>query len=418
MATDDVESTHTTWITGSSISSPTADLLWQRATITGIDHRWVGPDSGTSQLTWLQSPPLTVAATGNFSFTFRHRFSYEFDTSGNYDGGQIQISANNGPWTDIGASASPPYNGTLLGYAGNTNPLQGLSAYVKQNAAYPSLETVTVGLGTTYAGQTVRVRFAIGSDAGGGGGGWDVDDIAFTNITNTPFDAIVAHAGACYSLTPQAGTPQSTAINTAFGTALKVLVKDGGGTPVSGAAVTFTVPTTGATAAFATASAVTTNVSGVATATTLTANAVVGAYLATATVGIQSAVFMLRNKLACSLDLDDDGVVLAHTDALLLARYIANALPSVDLTANAKNPSSLVTASSIQAAVEAMKSGLFVDVDGDNVVDSKDALIVLRALLGFRDTGLTNGLSLGSSTRQTGALMRSWLVTNCGLTLP
>ena len=127
---------------------------------------------------------------------------------------------------------------------------------------------------------------------------------------------------------------------------------------------------------------------------------------------------MLRNKLACSLDLDDDGVVLAHTDALLLARYIANALPSVDLTANAKNPSSVVTASTIQAAVEAMKSGLFVDVDGDNVVDSKDALIVLRALLGFRDTGLTNGLSLGSSTRQTGALMRSWLVTNCGLALP
>ena len=65
-----------------------------------------------------------------------------------------------------------------------------------------------------------------------------------------------------------------------------------------------------------------------------------------------------------------------------------------------------------------MKSRLFVDVDGDNVVDSKDALIVLRALLGFRDTGLTDGLALGSSTRKTAAALRSWLVTNCGLTLP
>ncbi len=418
-ATDDVESTHTVWTTGSSVASPAPNLLWQRSAISGLDHRWVGPDSGTSQLTWLQSPPLTVAATGNFSFTFRHRFSFEFDTSGNYDGGQIQISTDNGvSWTSIGASAAPTYNGTLLAYTGNTNPLQGLTAYVKQNAAYPALETVTVSLGTAYAGQTVRVRFAIGTDLSGAGGGWEVDDIAFTNITNTPFDSIVAHAGACYSLTAQAGTPQSTTVNTAFPTALKVLVKDGGGVPVPGASVTFTAPTTGASAAFASASAVLANASGVATATTLTANGVAGSYQATATVGLQSAVFLLRNKLACSLDLDDDGVVLAHTDALLLARYIANALPNVDLTANAKNPTSVVPASTIQAAVEAMRSGLFVDVDGDNVVDSKDALIVLRALLGFRDTGLTDGLALGSSARKTGAALNAWLVTNCGLTLP
>ncbi len=421
--TDDVESTHTVWTTGSSVASPTSDLLWQRSTITGIDHRWVGPDSGTSQLTWLQSPPLTVAATGNFSFTFRHRFSFEFDASGNYDGGQIQISTDNGvSWTSIGASATPTYNGTLF-TSGTTNPLVPVppvttSAYVKQNAAYPALETVSVNLGTAYAGQTVRVRFAIGSDSFGAAGGWEVDDIAFTNITNTPFDSIVAHAGACYSITPQAGTPQSTIVNTAFPVALKALVKDGSGTPVVAAPVTFTVPTSGASGAFVSATAVTTDASGVATATTLSANGTVGSYQATATVGLQSAVFLLRNKLACTLDLDDDGLVLAHTDAVLLARYIANALPNVDLTANAKNPTSAVTASTIQAAVEAMKSGLFVDVDGDNVVDSKDAVIVLRALLGFRDTGLTNGLVLGGSTRQTGAALRSWLVTNCGLTLP
>ena len=110
--------------------------------------------------------------------------------------------------------------------------------------------------------------------------------------------------------------------------------------------------------------------------------------------------------------------MLPHTDALLLARYIANTLPNVDLTANAKNPASSVTASAIQSAVEAMRSGKFVDVDGDNVVDSKDAIIVMRALLGFRDAGLTAGLSFGSSARQSGAALRTWLVTNCGLTLP
>ena len=418
-ATDDVESTHTVWTTGSSLSSPTTGQLWQRTTLTGIDHRWAGPASVTSQLTWLQSPPLTVAATGNFSFTFRHRFGFEFDSNGNFDGGQVQISSNNGStWTDIGASAVPSYNGTLFVYTGNTNPMQGQAAYVKQNITYPALEAVTVNLGAAYAGQTVRVRFVIGTDEGGGGSGWEIDDIAFSNITNTPFDAIVGHAAACYSLTPQAGTPQSTPISSAFPTALRVLVKDGSGVPVPGASVTFVAPTTGATAAFASPIAVLANASGVAIATALTANAVLGRYQVTATAGLQSAVFVLRNTLACSLDLDDDGVVLAHTDALLLARYIANAIPNVDLTANAKNPTSIATASTIQAAVEAMRSGRFVDVDGDNVVDSKDAMIVLRALLGFRDTGLTSGLSLGTSTRQTGAQLRAWLVTNCGLTLP
>ena len=143
-----------------------------------------------------------------------------------------------------------------------------------------------------------------------------------------------------------------------------------------------------------------------------------GPFQATATVGAQSTAFFLTNKPVCSLDLDGDGFVRPHTDALLLARYIANTLPSVDLTANAKNPTSVVPFATIQNAVEAMKSGLVIDVDGDNVVDSKDALIVLRALLGFRDTGLTNGLSFTGSARQTGAALRVWLVTNCTLTLP
>ena len=166
------------------------------------------------------------------------------------------------------------------------------------------------------------------------------------------------------------------------------------------------------------ANAVFSDGNGVATSTALTANGIAGSYQATATVGLQSAVFLLRNRLACSLDLDDDGVVLAHTDALLLLRYIGNTIANVDLTANAKNPSSTVTASAIQAAVEAMRNGLFVDVDGDNVVDRKDALIVLRALLGFRDTALTDGLSLTGSSRNTGSALRQWLTTHCGINLP
>ena len=416
-ATDDVESTTTTWTTGTSAANPTANMLWRRVELGATDHRWLGPDVGAPLLNWLQSPLLNVAAAGNFSFTFRHRFSFEFDAGANYDGGQIQISTNNGStWTDIGASAVPTYNGALT-VTGFGNPLQGLAAYVKTSPSYPALQTVTVSLGTAYAGQTVRVRFAIGSDDAVDAPGWEIDDIAFANITNTPFATVIAHAGACYSVTAQAGTPQTTGLATPFSTALKALVKDGSGTPVAGKAVTFTVPGAGASGAFSAVTTVNTDINGIAIAPVLTTNTVPGAFAATASAGLQTTTFALTNA-ACRLDLDRDGVVLAQTDALLLARYIANTTPSVDLTANAKNPTSAATAATIQNTVEAMRSGLFVDVDGDNLVNSKDALIVMRALLGFRDAGLIAGLPLAGSARQTGAALRSWLVSNCGLTLP
>ena len=416
-ATDNVESTHTVWTTGTSAAIPVAAALWRRIELGATDHRWLGPDVGGAQLNWLQSPPLNVAAAGSFTFTFRHRYSFEFDTGANYDGGQIQISSNNGgTWTDIGASAVPAYNGTITATGGG-NPLEGLAGFVKTSASYPLLQTVTVSLGTLYAGQTVRVRFAIGSDEATGAPGWEIDDIVFANITNTPFDTVIAHASACYSLTAQAGTPQTTGLVTPFSTTLRALLKDGNGAAVAGKAVTFTVPSSGASGAFSGAATVNTDVNGVAVAPVLTANTVPGAFAVTASAGLQSTTFTLTNA-ACRLDLDGDGVVLPHTDALLLARYIANTTANVDLTTNAKNPASAVTAATIQNTVEAMRAGLFVDVDGDNVVNSKDALIVMRALLGFRDAGLIAGLPLAGSARQTGALLRSWLVTNCGLTLP
>src|SRR5262249_50293479 len=58
-------------------------------------------------------------------------------------------------------------------------------------------------------------------------------------LTNNP--------GAPASLTPTAGTPQSTTVNTAFPTALAAVVKDSFGNVIPGVSVTFTPPATGAT---------------------------------------------------------------------------------------------------------------------------------------------------------------------------
>jgi len=43
----------------------------------------------------------------------------------------------------------------------------------------------------------VIVRFRIGADDSTGSPGWDVDDIAFTGLTNTPFTTLVPNAGVC-----------------------------------------------------------------------------------------------------------------------------------------------------------------------------------------------------------------------------
>ncbi len=112
---------------------------------------------------------------------------------------------------------------------------------------------------------------------------------SLSNILATPASAAASPAG---------GTPQSTAVNTAFATALGVIVKDAGGTIIVGIPVTFTVNGAGASGSFALGGAsqiVNTNASGIATASTLTANGTAGAYTVTATVGGVTTTFNLTN---------------------------------------------------------------------------------------------------------------------------
>lgn len=100
------------------------------------------------------------------------------------------------------------------------------------------------------------------------------------------------------SITATAGTPQSAAVNTAFGTAMKAVVKDATSTPLAGVSVTFTAPGSGASGAFTGSSTVTTDSSGVATAPAFTANGTAGAYTVTATAGSVTASFNLTNTAA------------------------------------------------------------------------------------------------------------------------
>ena len=78
------------------------------------------------------------------------------------------------------------------------------------------------------------------------------------------------------------GTPQSTAVGTAFGKPLTVTVTDSAGNAVSDVTVTFTVPGSGASAHLISTTGVTDNNGAV--SVVATANAIAGSYSVTASV--------------------------------------------------------------------------------------------------------------------------------------
>lgn len=105
--------------------------------------------------------------------------------------------------------------------------------------------------------------------------------------------------GALLSITATSGTPQNANVNTPFTAPLVATVVDSSMNPVSGALVTFEVPSAGASGTFAGGvNTATTNSSGVATSAPFTANGSVGTYTVTATVasGAEPANFVLTNN--------------------------------------------------------------------------------------------------------------------------
>jgi len=188
-ATDDVESGLSAWtIAGDPTLS--GAFPWRRLEASVTDHRWFGPNAGATSDQYLVSPVLQVGNTGNFGFTFRHRYSFEQPV---FDGGVIEISTDGGgTWTDVGASV---YNGTLD--PSGSNPLRGRPAFVNISAGYPAFLQATVNLGSAYDGQAVQVRFRGGADVNTAAVGWEIDDIAFLGITNTPFASLVPHRAIC-----------------------------------------------------------------------------------------------------------------------------------------------------------------------------------------------------------------------------
>jgi hypothetical protein len=203
-ATETVESANPAgWtVSGDTATRPNV-LAWQRRALSPTSHVWFGPDNNgqadgekadlpDEQI--LTSPAMHVGA-GPLSISFRHRFSFE---SGGWDGGVVELSKDGGAsWIDVGTTA----------YNGSTNPVTstpiGASrrAFVNRIVGWPNFANVTLNLGTAFANQDVNVRFRIGADESTGAPGWDIDDISFSGITDTPFSALVENARVCSAKT-------------------------------------------------------------------------------------------------------------------------------------------------------------------------------------------------------------------------
>jgi len=201
-ATETFEESNPAWtIVGDPTIAPNV-YAWQRRAFAFNDHGAYGPDNNGQQddtkaslpdQRSLISPVLSVGP-GNLGVSFRHRYNFE---NGGWDGGVVELSNDGGTtWVDIGLGK---YNG-LTAAATNAPIGAGRPAFVNRMTTpvfWPAFTTVTLNPVAGFSNQNVIVRFRVGADDSTGAPGWDIDDIAFTGLTNTPFTALVPNAGVC-----------------------------------------------------------------------------------------------------------------------------------------------------------------------------------------------------------------------------
>ena len=145
------------------------------------------PDIGTcaaggdeTAVLHLDSPKITIPASVKAPMlTFNHWVA----TEPGWDGGNVKISVNGGPWLLVQPAdfVYNPYNMTLATAAqGNTNPIAGEPAFsgTDGGSVDGSWGRSIVNL-APYAKpkDKIRLRFDIGNDGCSGNIGWFVDDV-------------------------------------------------------------------------------------------------------------------------------------------------------------------------------------------------------------------------------------------------
>lgn len=193
-----------------SVWTPTgseSDLVWSQTEAEPLNGVWHGIDLGHISDTALVSP--AVAVDGPLALTLEHRYSFEYDADENiyWDGAVIEISSDGSNWQDVSAYDDPGYSGPLSNEA--NNPLSDQMAFAHINPGWPNTTTVTLNLGDSFIGETVRLRFRIGTDEAAGEFGWEIHKVTLGGIADTPFPALIDDVAPCNEPPiAVAGTPQ------------------------------------------------------------------------------------------------------------------------------------------------------------------------------------------------------------------
>jgi len=197
-ASDNVEAAPSVW----GADGGSAAVVWTRRADLG-GHFWHADDVGYQSDTRLVSPALQVSMTTPLELRFEHAHKFETSDGKHWDGGVIELSTDAGEsWQDVSTFAAIGYGGVIVS---EDNPLNARSAFVNVNPSYPARDMVTLLFGDKLAGQTVHLRFRVGTDSAAGADGWDIDNMAFTGLDNTPFPKWTADAGACDAVGTSSG---------------------------------------------------------------------------------------------------------------------------------------------------------------------------------------------------------------------
>jgi hypothetical protein len=138
-----------------------------------------GDISGVMRMT---SPSIKIPTAAELSprLTFEHYVA----TEAGWDGGNIKLSINGGPFDLIPAAAFQfnPYNATLqTAAAGNTNPLAGQAGFTGTDGGEVfstwGVSQINLKVAGAMPGDTIRLRFDFGMDGCTGIDGWYVDNI-------------------------------------------------------------------------------------------------------------------------------------------------------------------------------------------------------------------------------------------------
>ena len=171
---------------------PALPAGWVATNVAGGGALWVTSNSGTPAPASFSAPnaafiddpgvvtdkqlvsPAFVLPVGA-KLTFRNNYSLE----NGFDGGVLEISINGGAYTDIvaagGSFATGGYNGTISASFGN--PLASRAAWTGTAGIYV---LATVNFPPSASGQSIRLKWRMGSDNSVSGAGWRIDDIGLT----------------------------------------------------------------------------------------------------------------------------------------------------------------------------------------------------------------------------------------------